>query len=378
MASLHLIDRGTVFMAEAGSPHASAAFAECHVTPSGRWIVTMRTAPAKTDVKPEHVLLTWSDDQGATWSEPCEPFTAPTFGSLPGCFRCAAISSEESGRLIANLTWVDASDPELPFFNEETEGLLLTRSCLAFSEDDGETWSEPRTIEPAPFTCATPPTGPILITRQGDWLMPFETQKTYYDTGPWLQRAVMLRSTDKGNTWTDHSTVAHDPEGRIFHWDMRASVHPDGTLLAAFWTFDREAAIYRTIHVTESTDGGHTWNEPTDCGLPGQPGTIVYAGPGNLVMPYVDREAMPQIKARLSWGGPACWPAETELVLARLDQPQQDQKGSMQDAWTEMNAFSLGLPKADCLPNGDVLVIWYQGATTNHTGIHWARLRAED
>ena len=93
-------------------------------------------------------------------------------------------------------------------------------------------------------------------------------------------------------------------------------------------------------------------------------------------MPYVDRQRTPIIKLRVSTDGARTWPASTELVLDdRLNQAQEGGKSSMQDAWSEMAAFSVGLPTTAGLAHGDVLVVYYAGLKTDHTGLYWVRLR---
>ena len=54
---------------------------------------------------------------------------------------------------------------------------------------------------------------------------------------------------------------------------------------------------------------------------------------------------------------------------------QRRGKASMQDAWSEMAAFSVGLPTTARLPDGDVLVVYYAGPETDHTGLYWVRLQ---
>ena len=47
----------------------------------------------------------------------------------------------------------------------------------------------------------------------------------------------------------------------------------------------------------------------------------------------------------------------------------------MQDAWAEMSAFSIGLPDAVALPDGDVLTVYYSGDHPDQTDVLWSRLR---
>jgi hypothetical protein len=274
------------------------------------------------------------------------------------------------------LYWVDASDPSRPFFNPETEGLLDSRVFLALSEDGGDSWTTPRRLDTAPFLMPTPITGPMLMLPDGRWALQFETNKPYLDTAPWRHQAVLMFSADGGHTWPEYADVGSDPEGRIFYWDQRPAVLADGTLLVLFWTFDRQEAAYRTIHARASEDKGHTWGPIWDTGVPGQPAAPVSLSAGRIAMPYVDRERTPTIMLRVSEDGGRTWPGTSAQVLDDcLAQAQQGDKGSMQEAWSEMAAFSLGLPTSAGLPDSEILVVYYAGPKADHTGLYWVRIR---
>jgi hypothetical protein len=144
-----------------------------------------------------------------------------------------------------------------------------------------------------------------------------------------------------------------------------------------FWTFDRQTAQYRNIHAAASKDAGLTWTDVWDTGVPGQPATPVRLPDGRIVMVYVDREAEPTIKARVSSDGGKTWPATTEVVVHKRELKTQTRgdKAEMKDAWAEMSKFSLGLPNATLLPNGDVLSVYYTGDSTDYTSCGYTRLR---
>ena len=184
-----------------------------------------------------------------------------------------------------------------------------------------------------------------------------------------------MYSRDDGRSWPE-SAVTADPDARVFYWDQRPRVLGDGTILDLFWTFDRHRAIYMNIHARTSEDNGRTWSDLWDTGVPGQPAPPVSVPDGRIVMPYVDRQRTPIIKLRVSSDSGRTWPESTELVLdERLDRAQEGGKSSMQDAWSEMAAFSVGLPTTAKLPDGDVLVVYYAGPKPDHTGLYWVRLR---
>ncbi len=167
------------------------------------------------------------------------------------------------------------------------------------------------------------------------------------------------------------------PDARIFYWDQRPAVLADGRVLDLFWTFDRESARYLNIHGRASGDHGRTWGELYDTGVPGQPAPPVGLADGRIVMVYVDRTVGAQIKARVSHDGGVTWPQEGEIVLAGDDFVQQTaDKDSMQDAWTEMGKFSLGLPATAALGEDRFLVVYYAGPETDLTHIEWALVQA--
>jgi hypothetical protein len=271
---------------------------------------------------------------------------------------------------------VDNSNPELPFFNEETEGLLDSHLFLARSADGGETWSEAELVDTTPYNCPTPITGPTLLLPNGEWGLQFELNKHYYDVTPWQHASVIMFSADQGRTWPRHTVTASDPERRFFWWDQRPAVLADGSLLDLFWTYDNEAGVYLNIHARQSTDGGRTWGDLWDTGVPDQPAPAVSLSGGRLAMVYVDRTAAPAIMARVSADGGRTWPEDTALLLSEpREESQTVGKSKMQDAWAEMGAFSLGLPTTAPLGDGEFLVVHYAGPETDVTDVHWVRVR---
>ncbi len=377
-AMLEIVDRGTVMEAAPGTNTQSCAVPQLCVLPSGSWICSYRAAPQKAAMCDQSSLFVRSDDEGKLWSDPVEAFMPPAIDGVPGLFRALAMTSLGGRHVLATLYWVDFSDPSLPFFNETTEGLLGSRIFLAHSDDDGATWSEPRLVNTAPFHCPTPITGPVLRLANGELACQFELNKTYYDTSLWQHSSLLLFSKDGGVSWPEHSVVTRDPENRMFYWDQRPGVLSDGRILDLFWTFDRETAVYLNIHARESLDHGHTWSEIWDTGLPGQPAAPVSLCDGTIAIVYVDRSGSPQIKMRISDDNGRTWPQESEIILEQPNLASQTRKkNSMQDAWTEFGAYSMGLPMTAIAPNGDILVVYYSGLSPDQTDIKWARVRSK-
>lgn len=370
-----LEDSGAVFAGTPGGPRSSATFPMACVTRSGRWLCAFRAAPAKASLAEQEVLLAWSSDCGRTWREPIAPFVPPDVDGKPGSFRFAGLTRLHGGRVLAALSWVEASAPGVPYFDEHTESLLDTRIFLAVSDDDGETWSDPERVDTAPFNVPVPLTGPVIRFEDDELACPFELNKPQGDPEPWRHASVLLYSADGGRTWPRHSVVARDPENRVFYWDQRVSLLHDGRLFAAFWTYDREAGEYRTIHTRVSHDRGRTWEPLHDTGVAGQPGPVFELEDGELAMPVVDRKGTPRITVRRSMDGGATWPADDVLVVHEAaGGPQTKPNTTMGEAWAEMEAFTLGLPNAAPLPGGGAVLVYYAGKKADETGIRWAKI----
>lgn len=335
-----------------------------------------RAAPTKGATAGQQVLLCWSDDEGLSWSSPSEPFQAPEAAEgLPGILRTGHVTALPDGRLMAVLSWIEHADPERPFFNEETEGLLDTRVCLSVSVDEGLYWTPPAFMSPRPYSMPSPTTGPIVCLANGDLICQLELNKPYFDTQPWRHQSVLVFSRDGGQTWNEQHVVSDDPSRRVFYWDQRLGQLDDNTLLDVFWTFDRESGKYLNIHARRSVDGGRNWSAMQDTEVPGQPAAPAELNDGRIALVYVDRTAEPCIKLRTSADDGRYWPAESEQTIfrsaRRLENPDSQ---SMQEAWDEMVAFSLGLPATAKLPGGDLLVVFYEGPTGDRTSIRWCRL----
>lgn len=373
---MKIINAGKGFVSQANTARQSCAFPGICVLPKGRWLCTCRAAPTKQGTVGQHVLLRWSDDQGQSWSDACEIGTPPDLNGTPGLFRAAYLTALGGEKILATLYWVDHSNPQRPFFNEQTQGLLDSRIMLAWSEDAGATWSAPRWVDTTPFNVPTPITGPTLALPDGRLACQFEINKPYESEEIWRHRSVLLFSADGGETWPDHVVVSHDPENRVFYWDQRPGVLPDGSILDLFWTYDNGASVYLNIHARASRDGGRSFSPLWDTGVPGQPAQPVGLSDGRIAMVYVDRSGPPVIKLRTSDDGGRSWPAAGELVLhGAATNTQSVLKQSMQDSWAEMGAFSVGLPAIALLADGDLLVVYYAGPHTDRTGIEWIRVR---
>ena len=374
---MKIVSSGIVYATGGRSDRRSCAFPAICVSASGRWLCAFRAAPEKSAVIGQHPLLTWSDNEGRSWAEPVAPFSPVEVEGKPGNFRGGSITALPDGTLLAVVCWVDQSDMSLPFYNPETEGLLDTRIFIFRSLDDGVSWSAPALVDTSPFKVPTPLTGPILQLRNGDLVCQFELNKPYWDPSVWRHSSVLMFSKDGGRSWPEHAITSNDPTNRIFYWDQRPGVLADGRVLDVFWTYDNRDAAYLSIHARVSADHGRTWSEMWDTHVPGQPAAPVLLREGRVGLVYVDRTGTPTIKMRASHDGGRTWPEASEIVLhAAPVPPQSTSKTGMNDAWSEMAKFSVGLPATTLTSEGDVVVVYYAGPHCDETSIHWVKVRA--
>lgn len=373
---MKVVDRGIVIKSEPDSSRQSCAFSALCIMPSGRWLCSLRAAPLKKPQDGQHVLFSWSDDEGKSWSKPISPFPPTIVNGNPGLIRGANMTPLGGKKVVASLFWVDNSVPGLPLFNEETSGLLDATILISYSEDDGETWSKPEPFDISPYKMPVSMTGPFLNLKNNEFVCQFETNKEYNSAEEWRHKPVLVFSKDMGKTSHRYVVPVHDPDNRIFYWDQRASVlNDEKTILAFHWPFDTQTNTFLNAYACESKDFGLTWSEAWDTGVDGQAFFPVQLNDERIVMAYVERRGTPLIKIRTSSDMGRTWPESTEVIIFGNEIGKQSaEANSMAESWREQFKFSVGFPCADVMANGDIVVVFYAGKQPDLTDIHWARI----
>ncbi len=372
---MRISDRGVLNLGEPGTGRAISTFPTVTALADGTLLATYRVGTTK-DSADETIELRRSHDGGRTWSDPVSPFDTTVNGTR-GSLKVAYVTPLVGEHLIATALWVDREAyPGRPLFNDQTEGCLPMAILLSDSRDLGRTWT-PWRLLPLPDNLGPPSlTNPILHLPSGRLAVSIETNKCYEDTSPWLQRVVYTYSDDNGQTWGPPVTVCQDPTARIFHWDQRAALCPDGRLATFTWTYDRETTRYLNVQRRLSSDEGATWTAPDDLGLADQPSHPAILPDGCVVLAWVDRFQSQSIRARLSERIDATFLPETEIILYELEAntpATASGSGNTGDLLAKMGVWSYGLPFAETLPDGDVIVVYYEG-TTASTKARFVRL----
>jgi len=375
---LKVIEQGILNSGEAGTGRAISTGASVASPADGTLLATYRVGSTK-DSADGTVELRRSVDGGRTWSDPETPFET-TFDGVRGSVRLAYITWLEGDHLLAAGLWIDRTAyPGQPLFNDETEGCLPMKVLLSDSNDLGRTWSPWREL-PVPEDAGPPSlTNPVLRLASGRLAISIETNKTYEDPGPWYQRVVYCYSDDQGRTWSAPVTTCQDPAARIFHWDQRAAVCPDGRIVTYSWTYDRESCRYLNIQRRFSPDEGATWSEPEDLGFADQASHPAILEDGRTVLAWVDRFGSQSIRARLAPDVDGPFPAESEVELYRLETSPGSNVGAGDtgELLAQMGNWNYGLPYAEVLKDGDVIVVHYEG-TSSAMRICWSRLSVSE
>ena len=369
---MKMIEQGILNRGERGTRRALGTFPAVTALRDGALLATYRVGTTK-DSDDETVEVRRSGDGGRSWGAPAMPFSCVVDGRR-GSLKVAYLTPLEGDRLMAAVLWVDReAHPGRPLFNPDTEGCLPMAVLVAESGDLGHSWS-PWRVVPVPEDVGPPSlTSPVLRLRSGRLAVSIETNKPYEDRSKWYQRVVYVYSGDGGRTWGKPVTVAQDPAARFFNWDQRAGVAPDGRVVTFTWTYDRETATYLNIRRRVSRDEGATWTAPEDIGFADQASHPAMLPDGRAVLAWVDRYGTRSIRARLAEGVDAPFRAETEVALYEYREQGRDRARDTGEMLAEMSVWSFGLPYAEALPEGDVMVVYYAG-DVGCTDVRWVRL----
>ena len=313
-----------------------------------------------------------STDKGITWVEESVVWDGSADNRLYS-YRGGNLTKLKNGTLLLTSCRFDRSDPNKPIYNPLTEGYLPVDAALFRSSDGGHNWSPPQAVC-LPDGEIGNPAGPVIELHDGCWLMPFETWKSYDDTGPAKQRTVAIFSEDKGKTWDYRTPIADGYADGIVYWDSSIITLENGRLFALLWTRDLQADSDSPIHCTISEDGGRTWSKPESIGIIGHTMAVVDIGGKRLVMVYSLRNAdRPGIKAVLSEDEGKTWDITHQVVV--WDARGQSNVGVSSDerCLADMATYAFGKPQAIQTLDSSILVsFWCTQACITH--IRWCSL----
>lgn len=369
---MKVIQQGKLTNAVSGTAQSTYTFPNITPLSNGTVIATCRSGSAK-DCADERIEFYRSKDDGHTWEKGIDVFRKVRVNGTAGSVKICYLTELDKGHVIAACMWVDRQTyPDQPLFNAKTEGCLPMKILVSDSYDYGETWT-PMHIVPIPEEMGPPSlTGPILKLANGDLAMSIESNKHYEDNSKWFQKVVLLHSTDGGKSWNEPICVSEDLSGRVFYWDLRVGVLPDGRMAAFSWTYDSKANKYLNIHRRVSSDHGRTWGSMNDLGFSDQPAHPAILPDGRVVLAWVDRFGSRSIRARMSPSINEPFDSNTEVLIYDHGAAAPDTRDTG-DLLNDMGLWTFGLPYGQLLPDGDILIMYYAGSK-ELTDIYWVRI----
>lgn len=370
---MKIIDRGIVFDGRNTPKISSCTFASLCELDNGRILFSFKGSPKKGPYNTDECGYTCiSDDGGKMYGKPLRKFEPPVVDGKPTTIRIIYYLGLGKGKVLAVLNAIDASNDSLPFFNEDTEGLKDTCIMFAVSHDYGETFDELKRIQVQSFI-DTPLslTGAPSLLHDGRIVIQFEVNKKYYDKTPWIHNSVAAYSKDGGKSWGDEVIITDYPH--MYYWDQRISSLDSGRIIDLFWSFDRKKGDYVNIHACESLDFGRSYGEIFDTGLVGQPGNVVDIDDSKICCIYINRDNSPIIKMAQSSDFGRTWQDVLTVYDSGLKK-NTSSKLSMNEAWSEMGAFSVGHPFMTKMRDGTIVAYYYAGDETHRTDINWVKI----
>ena len=263
------------------------------------------------------------------------------------------------GRIVLFGFRTDRSDPDRPLFNETTGGIAHIDNFLMFSDDNGESWSEPQILSRLEG-CVITPCSPLIELPGGEWMLHFDRWHEFDDPGPYRPKSVLLFSSDQGESWSTPTLFGDgQSEGKGF-WHGRIITLHDGRLFTMFWSADNKTRENLTLHRCFGSPDGRTWSTPEATNIPGQTNWPVDLREGRMAAIYTRRESdNPGLFVTLSEDEGKTWDLENQVCV--WDATGRDKLGvvSLESYPRSHDTIAFGAPHAMRLMNGNILVSFW-------------------
>ena len=208
-----------------------------------------------------------SRDRGRTWA-----FEGPLYTGAKSahCSNCCRIAHVRDNHLAAFVMFHDRTRADCGLANPENLGFVETELAIVESADAGRTWAPPRFVEPPLVGPSFEMNSPIVILRDGRWLIPTSTWRGWVGDCPNGMKAVAFVSHDQGRTWPEYIDVMADPAGAVIHWESKIQQLRDGRLLAVAWAYNEHTHTDLPNTFALSDSGAMRFGPAASTGLHGQ------------------------------------------------------------------------------------------------------------
>lgn len=310
---------------------------------NGELLITAREATEHIAADGDVIMLR-SRDRGKTWGDKMVIGNRKDLDEREGCGL-----QLRDGTIVMAIFYNSIYRPDGSYeFGWETKlkfgaGKRFLGTYIITSRDNGRTWSEPNFIDTKgmPFTDTEGPADAPVEMADGSILMPVMGYNVRGDIKN--QAAVILKSADRGKTWTYLSTIAEDPGNKLGHFQEPALVlTKSGRLIAAM----RNDGPAKALWTNYSDDGGKTWTAPKESPMIGHPADLTQLADGRVLCTYGVRPGTHGdpggIRAAFSHDNGITWDIQNEVKIRR-----------------DFLNFDIGYPESLELSDGNILTVYY-------------------
>jgi len=268
MDRIRLLDTGIVYRNP--QPHIKsihAYFPSVVQLSDGDIIATMSLGQAFESID-QHVYSARSKDNGKTWG-----ITGPLYQSERNGVQTSEycrITATPDDEIVSFLIKYDRSRKDSGLTNEKNMGFVETELTIMRSTDKGQTWSIPAAFSPPLTGPGFEMCCPIIILKDGRWIIPTSTWRGWDGFCPNGMKAVALVSYDRGKTWPDYMDVMEDIDKGIIYWESKVLQLHDNRLLAVAWTYDEINGRDLPNHYSISDPEGKRFSAAQSTNLTGQ------------------------------------------------------------------------------------------------------------
>jgi hypothetical protein len=315
-----------------------------------------------------NTFIAHSKDMGETWSNPEPLLMQQSINLLSNLSRITAFPN---GNVVANVAQIHRENhPEDGLSNPENIGFVPTDLLLVRSEDFGYSWKLPETITPPLIGPSFELCSPIVSLKDGRWLWPTSTWRSWEGYSPNGMKMIALVSYDDGKTWPEFLNVMNSDADKIIYWEGKIIELANGVLVAVAWAYNEAQGKDLSNHYTISRDGGITWLTPRSTGIQGQTMSIVALYDDHLLIVY-RRMDKPGLWVTISRLENDVWNNEEEFPLwgSRAKSLTYQSDNMVHD----FNELKFGAPCITILPDNCVYIaFWCYEKTVSN--IRWFKL----
>jgi sialidase-1 len=254
--------------------------------------------------------------------------------------------------------------------NRDTFGLVPVELFTIRSFDKGLSWTAPRVIETPLIGPSWEICHPIVELRDGRWLAPTSTWRDWDAKNYEGDRAVVLISDDRGESWLSYGCSFDGRETKLSYLEQSVIQLQDGSILAVSWVFAAETGSTRPTVYSISEDRGKSFSDPEPAGFVAQTCKVIQLSDGRLLCVY-RRNDRPGLWANLARLDGERW---VNLSEAPLWEGAESGMSGRASGAEELSSLKFGHPSLRQISKDQVLVLFWcqENCLTN---IRWIKLR---